>query len=75
MRAVNSVSVGDAFPTEDVEDIVPWMATKSWYSLWYSNLAGARQGRGGCEIVRKHEGLNKDPREEGCLYLRKKVTR
>jgi hypothetical protein len=39
--------------------------------VWYSNLAGARQGRGGCETVRKPEGLEKDPRE-GCLYLRKK---
>jgi hypothetical protein len=28
MRAVNNVSVGDAFPTEDVQDIVSWMATK-----------------------------------------------
>ena len=43
-------------------------------SLWYSNLAGARQGRGGGETVRKPEGLGKDPRE-GCLYLRKKGTR
>ena len=27
MRAVNSVSVGDAFPTEDVKEIVSWMST------------------------------------------------
>jgi hypothetical protein len=33
MRAVNNVSVGDAFPTEDVKDIVSWMATKRWYSV------------------------------------------
>ena len=46
----------------------------SKYMLWYSNLAGARQGRGGGETVRKPEGLGKDPRE-GCLYLRKKGTR
>jgi hypothetical protein len=39
--------------------------------MWYSDLAGARQGRGGCDTVRKPEGLEKDPRE-GCLYLRKR---
>jgi RNase H-like domain found in reverse transcriptase/Reverse transcriptase (RNA-dependent DNA polymerase) len=30
---VNSVSVGDAFPTEDVKEIVSWIATKCWYSV------------------------------------------
>jgi hypothetical protein len=33
MRAVKSMSVGDAFPTEDVKGIVSWMATKSWFSV------------------------------------------
>jgi Reverse transcriptase (RNA-dependent DNA polymerase) len=33
MRAMNSVSVGDAFPTEDVKEIVSWIATKCWYSV------------------------------------------
>jgi hypothetical protein len=33
MRAVNSVSVGDAFTTEDVKAIVSWMASKNWFSL------------------------------------------
>jgi hypothetical protein len=28
MRAVNSVFVGDYFPTEDVNGIVSWMETK-----------------------------------------------
>jgi hypothetical protein len=31
--------------------------------MWYSDLAGTRQGREGCETVRKPEGLGKDPRE------------
>jgi hypothetical protein len=39
--------------------------------MWYYNLAGARQGRGGFENATKPEGLEKDPRE-GCLYLRKR---
>jgi hypothetical protein len=29
MRAVNSVSVGDAFSTEDVKGIVSWMGSKN----------------------------------------------
>jgi hypothetical protein len=33
MRAVNSVSVGDDFPMEDVIGIVSWMVTKRWYSV------------------------------------------
>jgi hypothetical protein len=37
--------------------------------MWYSNLAGARQGIGGCETVRNPEGLEKYPRE-GCLYAK-----
>jgi hypothetical protein len=40
-------------------------------NVWYSNLAGARQGRGDCETVMKPEGLEKDPRGV-CLCLRKR---
>jgi hypothetical protein len=33
MRAVNSVTIGDAFPTEDILAIVSWLAGKVWYSV------------------------------------------
>jgi Reverse transcriptase (RNA-dependent DNA polymerase) len=33
MRWLNSMTVGDAFPTEDVKDLVAWLATKKFYSF------------------------------------------
>jgi hypothetical protein len=33
MRAVNSVTVGDAFPTEDNGMIVDWLAKNRWFSV------------------------------------------
>jgi hypothetical protein len=33
MRRLNSMTVGDAFPTEDVKDLVAWLATKNFYSV------------------------------------------
>jgi hypothetical protein len=35
MQAVNSVTIGDAFPTEDIQVIVSWLAGKVWYSVVY----------------------------------------
>jgi hypothetical protein len=35
MRAVNAVIVGDAFPTEDIEAVLEWLAKKRWYSVAY----------------------------------------
>jgi hypothetical protein len=32
LRAVNSVTIGDAFPTEDVGRIVDWLAQREWFS-------------------------------------------
>jgi Reverse transcriptase (RNA-dependent DNA polymerase) len=32
-RAVNSVTVGDAFPGKDIQTIVNWLAGKKWYSV------------------------------------------
>jgi hypothetical protein len=48
-------------------NILAW--NTSW--VWYYNLSGTRQGRGGCETVRKPEGLEEDPRE-GCLTFAKR---
>jgi hypothetical protein len=50
MRAVNSVSVGDAFPTEDVKAIVSWMSSKKWFSVMdlrdgYWNIALSKESR------------------------------
>jgi hypothetical protein len=33
MRRLNSMTVGDAFPTEDVKDLVAWLAKKMFYSV------------------------------------------
>jgi hypothetical protein len=33
MRAVNSVTVGDAFPTDDIGAVLEWLAKKRWYSV------------------------------------------
>jgi hypothetical protein len=33
MRAGNSVTVGDAFPTEDIGMILDWLAKKRWFSV------------------------------------------
>jgi hypothetical protein len=32
IRAVSAVTVGDAFPTEDIEAILECLAKKRWYS-------------------------------------------
>jgi hypothetical protein len=33
MRAVNAVTVGDAFPTEDIGAVLEWLAKRRWYSV------------------------------------------
>jgi hypothetical protein len=33
MRAVNAVTVGDAFPTEYIGAVLEWLAKKRWYSV------------------------------------------
>jgi hypothetical protein len=33
MRSVNSITIGDAFPGEDIQTIVNWLAWKKWYSV------------------------------------------
>jgi RNase H-like domain found in reverse transcriptase/Reverse transcriptase (RNA-dependent DNA polymerase) len=33
MRRLNSMTVGDSFPTEDVKELVAWIATKQFYSV------------------------------------------
>jgi hypothetical protein len=33
MRAVNAVTFGDAFPTEDIGAVLEWLAKKRWYSV------------------------------------------
>jgi Reverse transcriptase (RNA-dependent DNA polymerase) len=33
IRAVNAVTVGDAFPTEDIGAVLEWLAKKRWYSV------------------------------------------
>jgi hypothetical protein len=33
MRAVNYVTIGDAFPTEGIQVIVSWLAGNVWYSV------------------------------------------
>jgi hypothetical protein len=33
MRAVNYVTIGDAFPTEDIQVIVSWLVGKVWYRV------------------------------------------
>jgi hypothetical protein len=33
MRAVNAVTVGDAFPTKDIGAVLEWLAKKRWYSV------------------------------------------
>jgi hypothetical protein len=33
MRAVNAVTVGDVFPTEDTGAVLEWLAKKRWYSV------------------------------------------
>jgi Reverse transcriptase (RNA-dependent DNA polymerase) len=33
MRAVNAVTVGDAFITEDIGAVLEWLAKKRWYSV------------------------------------------
>jgi hypothetical protein len=33
MRAVNAVTVGDAFPTENIGAVLDWLAKKRWYSV------------------------------------------
>jgi hypothetical protein len=33
MRAVNAVTVGDAFPTEDIGAVLEWWTKKRWYSV------------------------------------------
>jgi transposase InsO family protein len=51
LRALNAVTVGDAYPTEDVKEIVGWLATKRWFSVmdvresyWNISLApGSRE--------------------------------
>jgi hypothetical protein len=61
MRAVNSVTIGDAFPTEYIQVIVSWLAGKVWYSLvdfrdgyWNVELA---DGSRPFTAVKKVEGL------------------
>jgi hypothetical protein len=61
MRAVNSVTIGDAFPTEDIQAIVSWLAGKKWYSVvdlrdsyWKVNLA---EGSRHFTAVKTVEGL------------------
>jgi hypothetical protein len=34
MRRLNSMTVGDAFPSEDVKDLVAWLATRGSTLLW-----------------------------------------
>jgi hypothetical protein len=50
MRAVNSVTIGDAFPGEDIQTIVNWLAGKKWFSfadcemgIGMSNLQKSRE--------------------------------
>jgi hypothetical protein len=33
MRAVNSVTIGDAFPGDDIQTIVNWLPGKKWFSV------------------------------------------
>jgi hypothetical protein len=33
MRAVNAVTASDAFPTEEIGEILEWLAKKRWYSI------------------------------------------
>ena len=33
MIAVNSMMIGDAFPTDDIGMILDWFATKRWFSV------------------------------------------
>jgi hypothetical protein len=47
LRAVNSVTIADAFPKEDIGQIVDWLAKHEWYSAvdlrdgyWNVMLAG-----------------------------------
>jgi hypothetical protein len=48
MRAVNSVTVGDAFPGEDIQTIVNWLAGKKWYSV-----ADLRDGYWNAELAKE----------------------
>jgi hypothetical protein len=55
MRAVNSESEGDAFPTDDVKAIVFWMASKKWFLVMdlcdgYWNIALSEESRKFTEI-------------------------
>jgi hypothetical protein len=50
MRAVNSVTAGDAFPGEDIQTIVNWLAGKKWFSVadlrdGYWNVELAKESR------------------------------
>jgi hypothetical protein len=50
MGAVNSVTVGDAFPGEDIQTSVNWLAGKKWYSVadlryGYWNVELAKESR------------------------------
>jgi hypothetical protein len=51
MRAVNAVTVSDAFPTEDIEAVKKWLAKKQFYSVadlrygcWNVRLAEEKRG-------------------------------
>jgi hypothetical protein len=33
MRRLNSMTIGDAFPAEDVKELVAWLAGKKLYSI------------------------------------------
>jgi hypothetical protein len=35
MRAVNSMTVGEAFPTEDIRMILSFLSTRKWYTVVY----------------------------------------
>jgi Reverse transcriptase (RNA-dependent DNA polymerase)/RNase H-like domain found in reverse transcriptase len=50
MRAVKSVTIGDAFPGEDIQTIVNWFAGKKWFSAadfrdGYWNVGLAKESR------------------------------
>jgi hypothetical protein len=51
MRAVNAVTVSDAFPTEDIRAVMEWLAKKRCYSVadlkygyWNVRLADKERG-------------------------------
>jgi hypothetical protein len=76
MKAVNSVTVGDAFPTEDIGAVMKWLAKKRCYSVadlksGYWNVRLAEKERGWLPLGSTSRKLKK---AEPCYTTTAKVN-